>query len=92
MSLGLINLNSPHALLSQLTVTTEKLWKKKNSTEQGLKNQQKVITQSLERNQSNQNVSTYYGKNWKPINYNDENWCILDNNNSNDRKKKYKWW
>ena len=28
-------------LLSQLNVTTEKLWGKKNDTERGLKNQQK---------------------------------------------------
>ena len=36
-------------LLSQLTVTTKKLWEKKNGAEQGLKNQQKMITESLER-------------------------------------------
>ena len=31
-------------LLSQLTVTTENLWGKKNGTERGLNDQQKVIT------------------------------------------------
>ena len=30
-------------LLSRLTVTTEKLWGKKNGTERGLNDQQKVI-------------------------------------------------
>ena len=81
MSLELIDLNSP--LLLELIVTTEELRGKKNDTELGLKNQHKVITQSLGRKQSNlklirgQNVSSYYGKNWKVINHNNENWCII---------------
>ena len=37
-------------MLSQLTMTTEKIWRKKNGTERGLKNQQKKITQSQEEN------------------------------------------
>ena len=47
MPLEFIYLNSP--LLSQSTVTTEKLWGKKNDTKQNLKNSQKMIAQSLEK-------------------------------------------
>ena len=42
MLLEFTDLDSP--LLSRLTVTSEKLWGKKNGVEQGLINQQKMIT------------------------------------------------
>ena len=59
-------------------MTTEKLWGKKNGTERGLKNQpkndniefrKKKMTKWKSNLQSKniQNVSSYYGKNWKVI-------------------------
>ena len=57
-----------------LNATTEKLWGKENDTKQSLTNQQKLITQSLEKkrtkwksNFKSMNVSSYSGKNWKLI-------------------------
>ena len=65
-------------LLSQLTVTTEKLLRKKNGTERGLKNQQKndnikFWKKPLTKWKTNlksiksSNVNSYYSKNWKVI-------------------------
>ena len=47
MPIEFINLNSSPVIA--VTVTTEKLWGKKNDRERSLKNQQKMITESLGR-------------------------------------------
>ena len=54
MPIEFINLNSPSVIA--VTVTTEKLWGKKNNRERGLKNQQKMIIESLGRQNDKEEI------------------------------------
>ena len=78
--------------MSQLSATTEKLWGKKSGIERGLKNQQKMITKSLER-QKRENENQIWNQQIVIIKYLvwsklQGNYNILNNSNSNNRSNR----